>query len=281
MPNLYRAVTSLAMLAALALSAPAAAQEERELGWKNSTELGWVVTSGNSETSNFNVRNLFTYDWEQADLDWEFGYLRATSGDDRFAVGTPAAFEIVQPDGDPDNDRLFTNIRYLRNINERFFWYARFEAVRDQPADIDYRYTPSVGAGNTWVDNERMTFLTGYGISYTAESLTLDGERSFAGYQLFYNLKTQLSANTTAESNFVFDGSFEEGDDLRFDWFNGAGVAVNDHIALKASVRLVYRNLPALEELDLRTPGGVAIGTVVVPKDKLDAAFTTSLVINF
>jgi hypothetical protein len=126
-----------------------------------------------------------------------------------------------------------------------------------------------------------MTFLTGYGISYTAESLTLDGERSFAGYQLFYNLKTQLSANTTAEYNFVFDGSFEEGDDLRFDWFNGAGVAVNDHIALKASVRLVYRNLPALEELDLRTPGGVAIGTVVVPKDKLDAAFTTSLVINF
>lgn len=281
MSKSFRAVTCLALLTTLAFAAPASAQEERELGWRNAAELGWVATSGNSDTSNFNVRNLFTYDWEHADLDWELGYLRAQSGGDRFAVGTPASFEVLRTDKDPDNDRLFTNVRYLGNLNERFFWYARFEAVRDKPADIDHRYTPSLGAGNTWIDDERLTFLTGYGVSYTNESLALEGADSFAGYQLFANFKMQPSAGTTLESNLVFDGSFEEGDDVRFDWYNGAGVAVNDHLALKAAVRLVYRNLPALEGIDLLTPGGIVIGAVVVPKEKLDTAFTTSLVINF
>lgn len=284
--NLGCAIALVAALSFLAIPSTARAQdnEERPLGWKNSTELGWVLTTGNSNTSNFNVRNLFAYDWEEADLDWEFGYLRASSDDDRFAVGLPGDFEIIRPDRDPDNDRLFTNIRYLRNINERFFWYARFEAVRDQPADIEHRYTPSLGAGNTWADREDLTFLTGYGISYTDEELTLDGPSSFAGYQLFYNLRVQATSTTSVESSLVFDGSFEDAGNYRFDWYNSAGVNVSDNIALKAAIRLVYRNEPALEEIDLvaRPAGlGLVIDTVTVPKDKLDTAFTTSLVINF
>jgi hypothetical protein len=277
-----RLLIAASVLAIVFIAQPALAQEqERELGWKNATELGFVLTSGNSNTTNFNVRNLFTYDWEQADIDWEFGYLRATSDDDRFAVGTPNSFEVIRPDREPDNNRLFTNIRYLRNINPRFFWYARLFAEKDEPADIDYRFTPSAGAGNTWIKNDQITFLTGYGLSYTAESLALEGSDDFAGYQLFYSLALQATSSTTIESNLTFDGSVQDGDNFRFDWFNGAGVAVNDHIALKANLRLVYRNQPALEEIDLQIPGGIVIGEVVVPKDKLDTAFTTSLVVNF
>jgi len=274
-------IIALTLTAALAATLPARAQEERTLGPKNSTELGIVVTSGNSNTTSFNVRNLFAYDWEQADFDWEFGFLRATSQDDRYAVGTEDNFQIVQPDREPDNNRLFTNVRYLRNINERFFWYGRMHAEKDQPADIDYRFTPSVGAGNTWSKTEELTFLTGYGISYTAESLALEGESNFAGYQLFYNLLWQIAPSTGIESDLVFDGSLDTGSNYRFDWYNGVSVAVNQHIALKSNVRFVYRNDPALEEIDLENASGLVIGSVVVPKDKLDTAFTTSLVINF
>jgi len=277
--RLLPATMTLALV--LALPAGVAAQEERELGWKNSTELGAVVTSGNSNTTNFNVRNLFTYDWEQADLDWEFGYLRATSDDDRFAIGTEDNYEIVRPEREPDNNRLFTNLRYLRSINERFFWYGRFSAEKDAPADIDYRFTPSVGAGNTWVKSDTLTFRTGYGISYTAKSLALEGEDNFAGYQLFYNLAAQLSTSTSVESTLTFDGGFDDAGNFRFDWYNGGSVNINDHMALKASLRLVVRNQPALEEIDLENAAGLVIGTVIVPKEKLDAAFTTSLVINF
>jgi len=277
-----RAVVTATVLAAVLTAAPALAQdEERQLGATNSTELGLVVTSGNSNTTNFNVRNLFAYNWEQADLDWEFGILRASSDDDRFAVGTENDFDVIEPDAEPDNERIYTNLRYLRNINPRFFWYGRLFADRDQPADIDYRFTPSVGAGNTWADREGLKLLTGYGLSYTAEKLTLEGERNFAGYQLFYNLDLQATTSTSVESNLTFDGSLEEGNDFRFDWLNGVGVSISETIALKASVRLVYRNSPALEEIDLENGAGIVIGEVVVPKKKLDTALTTSLVISF
>lgn len=272
---------SATLLAAWGLALPAAAQEpERELGLKNTTELGLVITDGNSNTANFNVRNLLTYDWQQAELDWELGYLRASSDEGRFAVGTPDAFELTRPEREPDNDRLFTNLRYRRDIDETFFWYARLYAERDQPANIDYRFTQSAGAGNTWVEGDALTFLTGYGLSYTAESLELTGDTSFAGYQLFYNLAAQATDTTLLESILTFDGSVEEGDDFRFDWFNGAGVAVNDSIALKAGLRLLYRNQPALEDLVLRSPAGAVAGSVIVGKEKLDSAITTSLVIT-
>lgn len=277
-----RTVALVAATSAVLAAAPAFAQDaERELGWKNSTELGLVLTSGNSNTTNFNARNLFIYDWEQADLEWEFGILRASSDDDRFALGTEDDFEIIEPDVEPDNQRVFTNLRYLRNINPRFFWYGRLFAERDERADIDYRLTPAGGAGNTWAKGDALTFLTGYGISYTAESLTLDGASDFAGYQLFYDFKMKATDTTKIESNMTFDGSLETGSNFRFDWLNAVGVNVSEKIALKASVRFVYRNDPALEEIDLENDLGIVIGEVVLPKKKLDTAFTTALVISF
>ena len=43
-----------------------------------------------------------------------------------------------------------------------------------------------------------------------------------------------------------------------------------------------YRNIPALEDIDLEDPdSGVVIGEVIVPNEKLDSTFSTSLVINF
>jgi len=278
---LFAGAVVMTLFAVLA-AAPALAQEtEPQLGWSNATELGLVFTKGNSNTENFNVRNVFAYDWEQAELDWEFGILRASSDDDRFAVGTEDDYEIITPEVEPDNQRIYTNLRYLRNINAEFFWYGRAMAERDEPADIDYRLTPSVGAGNTWAKRDALKFLTGYGISYTAESLALEGASDFAGYQFFYDLKALVTESTSIESNMTFDGSFESGSNFRFDWLNSVGVSITEKLALKASLRLVYRNDPALEEIDLENELGQVIGDVVIAKKKLDTAFTTSLVISF
>ena len=55
----------------------------------------------------------------------------------------------------------------------------------------------------------------------------------------------------------------------------------NSNLALKASYRVLFRNLPALEALVLRSPAGLAIGTVDVLKNQVDTNLTTSLVIAF
>jgi len=118
------------------------------------------------------------------------------------------------------------------------------------------------------------------GDRFAVEDLDVDGGNRFAGYQLFYALGAALTDTTALESNLTFDGSLEDANDLRFDWLNGVGVAINDHIALKASLRLLLRNQPALEVIGLRDGAGSTIGSVVVAKEKLDTTFATSLVIN-
>ena len=90
-----------------------------------------------------------------------------------------------------------------------------------------------------------------------------------------------MAAATAFQSELTGDGSFEMADDIRADWLNSVTVAINAKLALKSSVRVLFRNLPALEVLELRAPGGAAVGTIEVPKKEVDTNLTTSLVVTF
>ena len=267
------------------LAVPAFAQEEEEApqrNWSNSTELSWVLAKGNADTDTFQVRNVFKYKWTKSDFSWEAGILRAGSSDDIYAVGTEEDFEIVEPPVELDNNRLYSKLRFMRTINDRFFWYASGDSARDEPSSINRQLIASGGVGNTWAESDRLTFRTTYGVNYTNEDLDLEGVSNFAGYRFFYRLEAGLTESTKIESELTFDGSFEIANDIRLDAFNGVTVAMTDRIALKASLRLNYRNIPALEEIDLEDPDfGVVIGEVIIPKEKLDSTFATSLVISF
>ncbi len=261
---------------------PALAQDSvAERVWSNSTELGWVFTYGNATTNSFNLRNVFEYEWLDADLNLEFGILRAASGDERFALGTEEAFEIIEPPVEPDTERMYATARYLKNVSNRFFWYGRFDVERDQPADITFRLTPAGGAGNNWETLENIELRTGYCFGYSAGSMTFDGSSNYFGYQLFYEFDMKVNDNTDIDSSMTLDGSIMSPSNYRFHWANGIGVAINERIALKASLRLVDRNDPAQEEIDLEDLSGAVLGNVIVSKKKLDSGFTTSLVINF
>ena len=255
---------------------------EPKLGPANSTELGVVIATGNARSTSVGLRNVYSYRWPNALLRWESGWLRATSRDgDRFAVETASGFNVIEPETEVDSHRLFSKLHYQRQLSPRHDWFADFDAVRDEPSNINRQFVLAGGVGTTWTKTDRLTFRTAYGISYTDEDLEVEGAKRFGGYRLFYGLKALLAATTTAESELTFDGSFDTGDDIRTDWLNGISVAINSRMALKASVRMLFRNLPALEALELRTPGGAAVGTVNVEKRKVDTNLTTSLVITF
>jgi putative salt-induced outer membrane protein YdiY len=266
-------------------ASPAIAQEEEEApqrNWSNETDLSWVLVKGNADTNTFSVRNLYKYNWTNSELSWEAGVLRAGSRDDRYAVGTEADFEVLEPEVELDNNRIYSKIRYMRSINDRVFWYAAWDATRDEPTNVNRQFIGSGGVGNTWADSDQLVFRTAYGVNYTHEDLDLEGVNNFAGYRLMYRLEAGLTESTALESELTFDGSFEVGDDIRLDSFNGVTVAITNAIALKASLRLLFRNLPALEDIDLEDPDtGAVIGAVIIFKERLDSSFATSLVISF
>ena len=257
-------------------------EDDSERNWSNSSQLSWVVSKGNSDSNSFSVRNVYEYEWTRAEFYWEAGVLRASSANDTFATGTEDDFEVVTPAPKIDHNRWFSKVRYFRVLKDRFFWYVSYDSSRDPPSNVNIQLIGSGGVGTDWYDREGLVFRTAYGLNYTSEDLDLEGANNFGGYRLFYRLEVGASESTTLVSELTFDGSFETADDLRVDSLNSASVSISDALALKASLRLLYRNIPALDDIDLRDPeSGVVVGEVVVPKQKLDTTLSMSLVINF
>jgi hypothetical protein len=259
-------------------------EDEATRAWSNNAEFSLVVATGNSRAATVGFRNVYAYRWMGAELSWESGWVRSASRDGkRNAVVTgPGEFEVVVPGTSIDSQRLYSKVRYQRQIAGRHDWFTNLDGVRDQPSNINSQFVFAGGLGTTWRDSERFAFRTSYGVSYTDEDLDVEGRRRFGGYRLFYGVKGTILEGTTVESELTADGSFDTAEDVRTDWLNGVSVAINSNLALKASVRLLFRNVPALEKLNLETPTlGVVVGTVDVPKEQLDTSFSTSLVVTF
>jgi hypothetical protein len=276
------AILFLVVSATFVSSALAQAPNQPKLGPANNTELSLIVATGNARATTVGLRNVYLYRWTNAEFGWEGGWIRAASRDgDRFAVEREGGFDVIEPDTAIDSARLFSKLRYQRQLSTRHDWFSNFDAVRDEPSNINRQFVLAAGLGTTWHRTDRLTFRTAYGVSYTDEDLVVEGANRFGGYRLFYGLKTLLAAATTFDSELTADGSFNIADDIRADWLNGVSIAINTRMALKSSVRILFRNLPALEALQLRSPPGIVVGTVDVPKDRVDTALTTSLVITF
>lgn len=275
----------LSLVVSMGMNATAwaqAASAPPKLGVSNSTDLGLVIASGNSRSTSVGLHNVYLYRWDKAQLRWEGGWLRVASRDgNRFAVGTAGNFDVVEPGTKLDSQQLFSKLAYQRQILARTDWFANFDAARNEPANLLSQYIVAGGIGTTWWKTDKGLFRTAYGITYTDEDLALEGHNKFAGYRLYYGLKAPVAAASTFESELTTDGSFDTGDDIRMDSLNSIGVSLNAKMALKSSLRFLFRNLPALEILQLQSPAASPIGTVEAPKEKLDTAFTTSLVITF
>ena len=125
-------------------SLPAFAQEEEEqqLGWTNVADLSIVVTTGNSSTSTFAVDDKLGRKWTSSELGFRFGLLRTQTTDERFAVGTPDDFDVIEDlTRELDNERYHVSGQYQRNVSFNFFWLAgggSAEAFKFGPVLGDY-----------------------------------------------------------------------------------------------------------------------------------------------
>lgn len=253
-----------------------------KLGPSNSTDLAVVITQGNSKSASIGLRNVYQHRWPNKEIRWESGWVRVASRDgNRYALGTSGAFRIVEPETVVGSERLFSKFHHQHQLSTTTDWFTNFDAARDKPSGLVRQFVLATGVGTTWFQNDRTLVRTAYGLEYTEENLDVQGANRFAGYRLSYRMKAPFAAASTVESELTMDGSFHTANDVRVDWLNGVAVAINARLALKSSIRLLFRNLPALQTLDLRSPEGALLGRVEVEKDQFDTSFTNSLVITF
>jgi hypothetical protein len=277
-----------AILVAVLASSPVvlgAEEEKPKLGWHHDGEFGVAMTSGNSNNASVNLGYKLRRFWEKALFSFQFGGVRTSTDDDRFAVGTVDDFVVKRPTLELDSEILYLNTSYNRSITDRFFWNAGLGWDRNTSAGIESRTNIFGGVGNIWFDKDTLFWKTDYGLSYVDQQDEIDDpttDDTFPAMRLASDFMIKFGKSTTYDNDFTFFTNLGDLDDFNFRMVNGLGVNMTEILGLKVGLTFLYDNIPSLEEVDLFDPGDLntPVGTVVTPNEELDTIFTVSLVID-
>ncbi len=289
MKTTLRPLTALAVYVGIAATSPVSveAQEDREFGWFLTAEFAAVWTGGNSESNTLGLGATLRRVWPRSGLRFDAGAIRTESSlKTRTAVGTSTDFNLmVEKTTETTADNIYVRGRYDFQVSQRFFLFGGSDWLRDTFAGIDSRFLVVAGAGNTWVDNDRVQFKTDYGATYTFQQDVIDNpfiKTNFPGVRLAYGLTWKVTESTEFASDLIGDWNLHDTDDLRLDFVNSLPIAISGALSLKPSLKLAWRNTPSLTEVGLVAPDGTPTGeTVLVPLEKLDTFFTVALVVKF
>ncbi|HEY3176361.1 MAG TPA: DUF481 domain-containing protein [Candidatus Polarisedimenticolia bacterium] len=278
---------------ALAGAIPAFAQQDPNERWKDSAEMSYVVTAGNSDTQTFGFKNKLWRAWDKNALEFNLGGVRAKATTRRFAIADdpndPQRSFDIEEERDLVAEAYYFNGRYDRKLSDRFFWYAGAGWERNRFAGLQNRYTAAGGVGNLWFDTERAKWRTDYSATYTRQDdVVVDPgfDDTFFGVRVTSSFMKKMGASTTYTNDTILDENVDETKDFRANMINGLSVQMSTHLALKVSLQSLYDNRPAIRELetffDDPVRGLVETKKPVIDElDRLDTIFTTSLVINF
>jgi len=254
-------------------------------GLKVSADLSWVMTTGNSRTATVGFGSELTRRWKSHGLLLSAGGTRASSsGGLSFAVGDVSDFEVVRPEPEPTVEYYKLRGRYDYRVSERFFVLAGSSWERNRFSGLRSRLVAEGGLGFVVAASEATDFRATAGLTYTNNKEVVpnpDLENNFAGARLSWTLKQRLSDTASLVHDLVLDENLKQTEDLRADLGLGLSVSISSRLALKASHRLLFRNLLALGQLPLRDASGTETGSVAVPLRKVDQGSSVSLVFSF
>ncbi|NJD10478.1 MAG: DUF481 domain-containing protein [Gemmatimonadetes bacterium] len=263
----------------------ARAQAPRD-GWSWQGELTGVVTAGNAEAYTFGIGSALAHRHGKNLLKLEAGGLRTESVIvKREAWGSAESYRIVRNENrEKTAEAYFARGRYDLAFADRLFVYGGVDWMRNTFAGIASRTVAAAGAGNTWADSRSTRFKTNLAATWTFQQDVVDDPNvanRFAGLRAGWEFWHRLTATTEVESRLVGDMSLDQTDDVRADITNSLAVAINSRLALKPSLQVLWRNLPALKEVPLFTAAGAPLhDTVFAPLQKTDLLFRLALVVK-
>ena len=106
---------------------------------------------------------------------------------------------------------------------------------------------------------------------------------TFLGFRFSWEYKNKLGKSSEYVNNLIVDENLDETKDFRVNMFQSIAVNINERLALKVGLALLYDNLPSLDGIERFDPGDLVnpVSVVLVELDELDTIFTTSLVVKF
>lgn len=171
------------------LSAAALAQGEAEEGpWSGSASLGYLSTSGNTETTSYNTKFRIVYDKN----DWIHSFNAAATGAEDSDTATAEAYQAAWK-----SEYNFTSYDFL---------FGRVSWRKDRFAGVDQQLTESVGYGRRLIDTPSHILSAELGVGHRQADLA-DGTsesgfitRGGIDYQWVFSETSGFEQNIDVES---------------------------------------------------------------------------------
>ena len=194
------------------------AKEEVEFGWSGVGELGYVKTTGNTDSSALNVRLEFIRTTEN----WRY----------RFA-GTALT---TSEDGNKDNERYTAEAQADRKLNEKSYIFGVYRYDADKFGSYDPSQTATAGYGRELMKSEKHVLKGEVGIGYRSLKERISGESESDLIFRFLLDDAWQVFETTAWTNRLL---VETGSNNTFtQWNTGLTVSMTDAFAVKLGFEL-------------------------------------------
>ncbi len=264
------------------------AQESGEHEWTNVTELSFLLSGGNAGASSLGLRNAVRRTAPNGELRIDLAAIRTDAiRSTRVAEGADSDDYVVREDRERDRtvERYSIQLRYDRNLSDRFYAFGGSGWDRNEPGGFEHRTVTVLGAGSRWgPGGDEWRLRVGYGVTYTVQrDVTPDPDRddSFAGARLTLDHEYHFSEGARAESSWTIDGNAQRMRDFRGDLTTSVSSQLGSRLALQTTVQLLWDNDPPLERLPLLGPDGEASAEdVLEPLRRLDHSLSVGLAIT-
>jgi putative salt-induced outer membrane protein YdiY len=217
--------TAILCIPLLALASGAYAGETKP--WKDSAELSYVQTSGNSKVSTLSGKNLFNYDWQKSALELVAGGLGTESRNvvtaEQYNASEKVSFK-------------FTGKNYAFQKNS---WDKnRFANIKD-------RWDLSLGVGRHILDTAVNNLFAEAGGGYVFEDrLSGTDNQSFGSYRAYAKYIRTLSPTANVSQDMEYLGNLKDSGNYRMNAETALVTTINSHFSLKASHSWKFANSP-------------------------------------
>lgn len=213
--------------------------------WKNESQAGVVMTTGNTDTSTLSFGEMTSYQFSENLLKFTAAYLYQKSGD----VVSGKSWNL--------------GLRYERSLSEKFSVFTGETIEGNLFSGVNQRYSTDVGGKAFILKEEGTTWLAEAGYRYTKENLVAL-QRSLHYARLYSEVEHRLNPTVSAKYWLEYLPNFSISEDWQMNTELSLSASVSSFFSVKSAYLVKYDN-----QIN-------AVGLL-----KTDRAFTTSLVAKF
>lgn len=204
-------------------------EDDPDLGWRGSADLGFTLTDGNSETTSLSLGGEL--DYRLARQRWAFNgsYVRAST------------------DGEETANKGDAELMYEYFPGPRFFFFGKAGAGFNAPAGLDLRLAPGAGVGYRVVDRERLTVSVETGGEWTRDEFEDGTSDEAVRLSAAESASWDLSETTSVVQAVTYRPEAAQLDDFLLDGRISVTTRIVEGLGLKVTFRDQYDSEPFVD----------------------------------